>query len=276
MIIVKIKGGLGNQLFQYAYGRYLSLKLNKKLKFDLSFYQQQDFRKFELQCFNVNHSGLINFKDKIFIKGAHHFPKFFNNYLIKESGDNFDSPILDVDKNYYVDGYWQSDRFFKSIADVLKKDFQIKESLSDANKSLIKTIKNTNSVSVHFRRGDYVSIPANKDYNVCTKEYYSKALEIIESKTKDPRYFVFSDDIEWVKNNIKFKHKHTFIDNNVNKSYVDLYLMSLCEHNIMANSTFSWWASWLNQNPKKIVIAPRFWRIGEKRQELYTDFQIMI
>ncbi len=271
MIIIKIKGGLGNQLFQYAFGRALAMKTGKKLKFDLSFYRQQNLRSFALNRFGTVFDGILNFKEKFELKLRSYWPALSREiYYFKENKGLLNLQVLANSKICIIDGYWQSEKYFAEISDVIKKEIRIR----DLSACFMQNILSTNSVSLHVRRGDYVSIPVNQHYNVCDLDYYQRAMQIIKSQAIDPVIFIFSDDIDWVKDNLKLDVPHFFV--NGNDECVDFYMMSCCKHNIMANSTFSWWAAWLNSNPKKIVIAPKMWLKDEIREELFTDYQIRI
>ena len=279
MIIVNIKGGLGNQFFQYAFARYLSLKTERKLKFDISYYKKNDYRTFDLNKFNISFDGFISLKESLILRGAKRFPKFFKNIcILKDTSEYFDSKIFEKILNKkicYLDGYWQSETYFNQINDLIKEELKLKQTyLKKLDNKIIQKILNTNSVSVHVRRGDHVTIPANKPYIVCKEKYYQDALKIIQQKVVNPYYFIFSDDIAWVKNNLFKSFPCFYIDQT--DVFEDFQLMSLCKHNVMANSTFSWWAARLNKNPQKIVVAPYAWRTDGVREELYTNYQIRI
>lgn len=274
MIIAKIKGGLGNQLFQYSYARRLALKTGKKLKFDISFYKQQNFRRFFLDKFNTVFDGFINFRERAFLNVTYAFPLFFKDVLYLREGKVVrDLPKISSSKICFVDGYWQSEGYFREISGIIKKELVLK-SLDKFDFTLYQKILCSESVSLHFRRGDYVTIPSNKNYNVCDLNYYLRAIDIIGRRIKDCNFFIFSDDLQWVKDNLKMIKSCTFVEGN--EEHIDLYLMSLCKHNITANSTFSWWAAWLNDNPDKVVISPKAWRTDEIREELFTDYQVRI
>ena len=159
-----------------------------------------------------------------------------------------------------MDGYWQSEKYFKNIKDEIIKSFTPIHDISEKAKQYIKEIENSNSVSLHVRRGDYVDNTMFKGSGLTITEmpYYKDAIEFINSKVENPKFFIFSDDIAWCKENFEFLEDKTFIDDT--KSAIDdMVLMSRCEHNIIANSTFSWWGAWLNRNKNKIVIAPKVW-----------------
>lgn len=236
MIITKIQGGLGNQLFQWAYGKSLAMKYKTDLSLDVSFYDNQygnTYRNFEL--FN--------------------FPKLtnVNQHNVKQNCieiiDDFNYKLFDYqkDNNYFLNGFWQSEKYFIDIKENIKEELSIDtETLEKLNKIAI-----GNCVSLHIRRTDYVV--SNGFHPVLTMDYYNLALEIIKDYDN---VLIFSDDIEWCKQNLSFKNM-IFVENNTNIE--DLWLMSLCKNNIIANSSFSWWGAWLNNNNDKKIIAPKKW-----------------
>lgn len=270
MIIVKIVGGLGNQLFQYATARRLASVRNVPLKLDV-----RGFKIFHLYNYGLDRLAIsgeiaqeVDFKNvgAIYTNslalravkklGIHRFGN-----LVIERNLNFDPKILDLPDNTYLDGYWESEKYFKDIADVLRKEFTPKEEISASSKIIKDKILSSNAVSLHVRRGTKATDPhTNSIYGVMSLDYYRDATRIVAEKIKNPHFFIFSDDPEWVKANLDLSHPHTLSeDNGSERNYEDLYLMSLCKHNIIANSTFSWWGAWLNNNPGKIVIVPRKW-----------------
>lgn len=247
MIITKLQGGLANQLFQFAYGKSLSLKYNTPLYIDNSFYMSHQFgstkRNFSLNKFpNLDYTIMPNERNISLWNNE-------NKKVNTRINDNFHYKELKYNENsnYYLDGYWQSEKYFKEISDILKKE------LSPSEEDLIrlKEIIPNNSVSLHIRRTDYVT--SNGFHPVQSIEYYKKALSLIGDYEN---IVVFSDDIPWCKENLKFDSM-IFIDGY--DDVEDLWLMSLCDHNIIANSSFSWWGAWLNNNPNKKVIAPKNW-----------------
>lgn len=250
MKTIKIKGGLGNQLFQYAYGRKL-INDNELVNFDTSFFEQNKkdtSRPFLLKKFNISNSVIfVNKKE---------------NYLKKILGKIYSK----ISGNY---GFFQSEKYFKNIESIIKKEFTLKDSLSLIAQSFAnQIIQNPNSVSIHIRRGDYVSNPsANKHHGICDLEYYRKAILKIKKSVESPLYFIFSDDIEWVKENLKIDNA-TYVSNPQIQDYEELILMSKCNHHIIANSSFSWWGAWLNPNSDKIVIAPRQWTVNKSSDQL--------
>ena len=161
----------------------------------------------------------------------------------------------------YLLGYWQSERYFVDRAQTIRANFTFRHPLSDRNSDLARKINAVNSVSLHIRRGDYVTNPQIAiSHGVCPQSYYKAAIEYIREHVDGPHFFVFSDDPDWVKAELSLQGRFCLVDHNRGaESYNDMRLMSMCRHHIIANSTFSWWGAWLNPSPTKIVIAPRLW-----------------
>lgn len=272
MIITKLIGGLGNQMFQYATGRRAAYANNTSLKLDITEYENQvgmTPRKYMLSIFNIQESFATeseinklkknNFIQKILRKIN---PASANKSYIKEKHNHFDSNILDISGNIYLNGSWQSEKYFSDISNIIRREFTFKNNLNKINNRILTTINGVNSVSLHIRRGDYVSNPvASQILGVLSLDYYKNALAFITKKVKDAQIFVFSDDIVWAKKNLKTSLPISFIDHHKENMspHEDLRLMSYCKHHIIANSSFSWWGAWLSDNPQKIVVAPKRW-----------------
>jgi len=264
MIIIKLEGGLGNQMFQYALGRNLSLIHGTPLKVDYSYLKQS------------NQSGrslrIDNFKTllhEVTKKEVSDHTSFFQKILdvirlkkktVVEKSNMFDPNILLQNNGYFV-GHWNNLKYFKENEKVIRDDFKIKNSFGECAKIYENQINSSlNSASIHIRRGDYVSIKKIQEkHGLLPISYYENAMNIIIEKYADTTFFVFSDDIEWAKQNLSQKYPLVFVSNPAIQDYEELILMSVCKHNIIANSTFSWWAAYLNNNPGKIVISPRNW-----------------
>ena len=248
MKIVIFKGGLGNQLFQYVFCCYLRRNNSKKI---YGFYDKKSMihNGFELgNCFRD-----IYLPEKSFLSDFLVYTYKIKNKVLginkKDKKDNYNKEKI------IFDGYWQSLSFFsKEIIDTLN----FNTTLSKENLEIQSVIKSSNSISVHIRRGDYLNLQTVYG-GICTKEYYNKAIELMKLKVPDSFFVFFSDDMEWVKQNFS-KEGAIYVDWNKGKdSYTDMYLMSCCKHNIIANSTFSWWGAYLNKNRNKIVISPAKW-----------------
>ena len=278
MIVSKLIGGLGNQMFQFASGFNLANRLNMQYRIDIKLLNKYDrhngYQLDEIFDFNfeiANYSelwGILKFKTFSVINESVEKvdPYFFDssNHIFREYSHNFINDIERINSKCYISGYWQSEKYFLNSENELRKIFTFKNSLSGINKDIQSDIFNSNSVCIHVRRGDYLSNPdAAKFHGSCELEYYKKSIDLISSKISNPKYFIFSDDVEFIRNNFNFLNNYKVIDNNQGRdSFIDLRLMSLCKHHIIANSTFSWWGAWLAKNDQQIVIAPEKWFIG--------------
>jgi hypothetical protein len=194
------------------------------------------------------------------------------NIFREEKPWNFDAKELNSKDGEYKIGYWQTEKYFADQAQTIRKELTLKNPLSRPALKIQNDIMNSNnSVSLHIRRGDYVeNAKTNQYHGTCSLGYYSKALEYITNKIgRDINIFVFSDDIDWVKNNLKFDFPTTYVSSKEIPDYEELILMSKCKHNIIANSSFSWWGAWLNNNSGKIVIAPKRW--ANKDEDSFKD-----
>ncbi len=270
MIIAQIKAGLGNQLFQYAAAKQLAEKLGTELKLDVDFFDNHmdgvTQRNFELSKLAI--SAPIASKAEIKRIKNKPWKNIFHISTIRERHYPLLRLILRRGNNYYLKGYWQSERYFADIAPIICDEFRFLEPLQgEYFIQMRQNIMETNSVSLHFRRGDYVTnAKANACFGTCPIEYYQKAVKIISSSIPDPRLFIFSDDITWVKNNFSTRLPTIFIDQKDEMLHSDFRLMKLCRHNIIANSSYSWWAAWLNENPSKTIIAPQQWSKDKQLQ----------
>lgn len=273
MIIVRLNGGLGNQMFQYAAGRAIAYRNNTNLKLDISSFEQYTLRSYSLDCFNIiedfaTHNEIKRLKpdrSQLFSFGLNKLQQkimpWHNHNEIIEHTIVFNPDVRKITGNAYLDGYWQSEKYFADIAHIIWNDFTFKYESDELNTSVLSQIQDADSVSLHIRRGDYVSNPKTMEtHGVLGIDYYIQALNLIEKKVKDPHIYVFSDDISWARENLNTNLPLHFIDHNgVEKNYEDLRLMNSCKHHIIANSSFSWWGAWLDSKQEKIVIAPRKW-----------------
>lgn len=267
MIIVKIHGGLGNQMFQYCFGLNLSLIHNVDFKIDYSYLKKtnQSGRTFRMNGFNIKNNEatpqetdkFLNTFQKILDR---YFRKTYNKKHIKERDMRFDSKILEINEGYF-DGHWQSEKYFQPHEKEIRETLKLKNPLCKASQEISDLILSSKEpTSIHIRRGDYVSIgKITKVHGVLGIDYYDRAIKEILSKCPEAHFFISSDDIEWAKNNLKIDAPKTFVSKPDIPDYEEMFLMSLCKNNIIANSTFSWWGAWLNQKPNKIIIAPQKW-----------------
>ena len=276
MIIVRIRGGLGNQLFQYAFGRNIALRTGAQLKLDTQTYGRGSSNSYRLNCFNIKadiateaevrrfvgivQGGFLGRVRRVWRKHIRIGLPHFKRTVIEEKNMCFDPNICMMNDNVYLDGYWQTEKYFKDIEHTLREELQLVPAPNDWNRILQDKINDTDSVSIHIRRGDYLLPSTYKVHGVCPLEYYRAAVDQLTVEVKQPHFFVFSDDPEWARDNLQFDYPITYIDHNGgDKDYEDLRLMSTCKHHIIANSTFSWWGAWLCSNTEKIVISPKKW-----------------
>lgn len=266
-VFVKFNGGLGNQMFQWAFGRMIEETTGMEAYFDMSYFGNNYARPYELDVFKLEPKFVDDPITKIKLLLIWKLRSFLNSQslfgikLYSESSFNFDRNISRIKANTYVEGFFQSELYFKCVEDKLRQDFQFESEPDGRNMQVINEIYSTNSVSIHVRRGDYVQKERYQDvYAECSLDYYKRGVEYIAQQFPEPTLFVFSDDIKWAKNNLRLNYKTIFVSHNTGKkSCEDMRLMSLCRHNIIANSSFSWWGAWLNKNKDKVVIAPQKW-----------------
>jgi hypothetical protein len=280
MIIVRLKGGLGNQLFQYAFGRKIAHLHNTALKLDtasFSISSSDTPRAFRLDQFNI--TGTVASPEEIrqIDKGRSMGWGFLHTRIadlltleskkryIRERFHTFDPGMLEVPDDVYLDGYWQTEKYFRDIEEILRRELTLREEPDTVNQEIAERIRSVPAVSLHVRRGDYVSDPTTRQFHgSCSIEYYNQAIARIVESLDDPSFFIFSDDLPWAKENLNIPGEKTFIAHNgPEKEYCDLWLMSLCRHHIIANSSFSWWGAWLSQSPGQQVIAPKRWALSE-------------
>ncbi len=277
MIIANLVGGLGNQMFQYAAGRAAAQSRGEMFYIDLSdFFNYGLHNGYELS--KVFHLDVATINKESLSKPLRwqtgkFLGKFFrqpflsslrSRSFVVEPQFNYWPNLQNIPSPLYLRGYWQTEKYFKVHESLIREDFSFRNKLSGLNKELSDLIHSSESVAIHVRRGDYISDPktakvlATQDLN-----YYKKAVNYISSKISQPSYFIFSDDAEWVKENLNFLPNVTIVSHNRGvDSHFDMQLMSLCQHNIIANSSFSWWGAWLNSNASKIVVAPKRWFVN--------------
>lgn len=270
MIIINLTGGLGNQMFQYAFGKAIAIKhkTDLKLHFTNALFNIQ--RSYELNVFNISASmatekdlqkfGVIQNRvvNRLLYLFDERYGIQFNKHIVTQRYPYiFNSKYLVIKNNSYIQGYWADERYFKGVENILRKEFTPRKKLDEKNQNILKQIQNTVSVSIHVRRGDYITNKINIPKFIGLN-YYINSINKIKNKVSKPVFFVFSDDIPWCKQNLNSLMNNVYyIDHNKGKdSYKDLLLMSACKHNIIANSSFSWWGGWLNINDNKIVIKP--------------------
>ena len=267
MIIVRLRGGLGNQLFQYAAGKALAEHHRTELKLDLYTYKKHPYRKYELSKFNIE--AVEASRDEVHrFTGGNAIVRYLNkreNYfrcpeVFAQPHYHFYEDFFSLPKDIYLSGYWQSQRHFSNIEGLIAKHFTPRQVLDSENLGLLQKMKSTKSVSVHVRRGDYATASAyNSFFGMLPVDYYRQAIEKIKREVGAPTFYFFSDDPAWCRDTFKDVNAE-FVDHNKgDESFKDMLLMSSCSHNIIANSTFSWWGAWLNAGVGRKVIAPKQW-----------------
>ena len=268
MIVIKLHGGLGNQLFQYAFGRAMAHRLDTELRFDVSFFAHHSQRSYGLSMFQAEareatlsdveqvcgNFGRWYFSPNLY---AQRFRRHLGKYhilphYVSETG--FDATFRPQNQSFY-EGYWQNPHYFEAIETLLRHDLRFQTALNDHSQPLLNHIENTNSVCLHVRRGDYLHL---ERYVVLPVFYYQNALKYLQKSEVNLTIFVFSDDVAWCKKNLNLQVATVFVENVVNLRD-EFELMCRCKHHLIANSTLSWWAAWLCSNPTKTVIAPQKW-----------------
>lgn len=291
MIVLDVMCGMGNQMFQYAYARALQEQCDEKIFLTMVTAKRMN----DNRSFSLNHCALkdsvsilpvwqqyildIYFKLKMKFLGKKYTdldPKEKYELLAKEG-------IYTTEKIYcyygfplcakrmkYINGWWQTEKYFNSIARQIRRELLIKTPPSEQNIRMLNKIQSGESVCIHVRRGDYVSEKFSNELNICDKQYYRKAIAIIKSKVHEPIFYIFStshEDLEWIRNEWRLEENAVYVDLD-NSDYEELRLMYSCKHFILANSTFSWWGAYLSQNENKIVIAPKIWN---RRDDDFED-----
>ncbi len=273
MIIINLNSQLGNQMFQYALARKLQT-LGRKVKFDTRYYKQYP-----------DHYGLNIFPVKVDVASENEIKKqrderrTYPARLRRKLFDKRKSIFSEVEsrslmykpeifqlKHGYVDGYWQSEKYFCDIRSIILKDFTFPPVNDSKNRELLDRISQQTTVSIHIRRGDYAN-----GFPMMTPQYYENAISYFENKFNEVYFLVFSNDMDWAKQNLQFSQGE-FVDWNTGKdSWKDMYLMTQCNHHIIANSSFSWWGAWLNQKENKEVIAPSVWFHHQETPDVYCE-----
>lgn len=280
MIITRLRGGMGNQMFQYAVGRAISIKNNVPLGLDLAFlldrtprprFHKFTFRNYQLDVFNIE-AQIIPQSEIPFIYRQHFSGKLmiyingliniFDKKFNKWKYFKFNPRVFSKGTNVYLNGDWHNLKYFEDIQDVIRKDFTPKNELSENIKKLKIEIEGNNSLCLHVRRGDYVG---NINHEIIGKEYYEKGLKKIKNLTKIDKIYVFSDDIKWCEDNIKFGLPTMYVGEEYagDKDVGHIVLMSACHNFIIPNSSFSWWGAWLSTYNDKIVVAPKQWFVDK-------------
>lgn len=265
-------------MFQYAAGRSLSLSKGTPLRLDISGFANYGLHQgFELQRIFNCPVHIADEADVRRILGWQFSPRV-RRFLLRSSMAAFRRKEFIVEPHFqywrgissapndcYLMGYWQSEKYFVEAAPQIRRDFTFRQPLEGQNAELAQQMASVNAVSLHVRRGDYASNPqTTATHGLCSLEYYRASIQHIAERVHKPHFFVFSDDIAWVRENLKIDFHHQHVNHNHGAaSYNDMRLMSMCKHHIIANSSFSWWGAWLNPSPHKIVLAPSGWFANE-------------
>ncbi|RKM59800.1 alpha-1,2-fucosyltransferase [Butyrivibrio sp. CB08] len=283
MIIIQLKGGLGNQMFQYALYREL-LQRGKEVKIDdVTGFEHDKLRIPVLDRFGIEYEkatpaevvAITDSRMDIFSRIRRKLTGRKTKEIIEMEGI-FDPKILELDEAYLV-GYWQSDKYFTSpeVIDHLQDTFakRPQEIMHDSvSWTTLQQIECSESVSIHVRRTDYLDAEHIKVHNLCSEQYYKNAISMVRAKHPNAVFFIFTDDKEWCKEHFK---GHNFINVELQEGeftdVADMLLMSRCKHHIIANSSFSWWSAWINDAPEKMVIAPEKWINNKKMDDIYTE-----
>lgn len=281
MIIVRLEGGMGNQMFQYALGRTLSIKYNIPLGLDLSYlldrtshpaFRKFVFRNYDLDVFNISAEIISPSKvpllHRLYFSGKLRiyfdiFRKKFFRFRGIEKSFHFDPKIFSKGPNIYLHGNWQSPKYFESIKDLIHKEFTLKKPLPKEIKKLRAEISRNSSLCINVRRADFVD---NSFHGTIGKEYYNQAIDIVTKLNFIDKIYIFSDDLKWCRENLQFNLPTIFVDHQYAGEKFENYLilMSACKNFIIPNSTFAWWAAWLSSKRDKIIVAPKKWFLDEK------------
>jgi len=284
-VIVRLFGGLGNQLFQYAAGRAASIPSGRELVLDPWHLATLNERSYALAPFRVA-ARLANPRDiprclrpedgrrpSRLVRSLRRRLGSPGITVCRESASCQSPELLPAPGTMYLVGYWQSEKYFVDQEDIIRGDLRLRKPLTERNAAAAEELGRLQSVALHVRRGDYVRNPeANRYHGVCGIDYYERAIAFLEDTYSDLRYFVFTDDPEWVHAEMHLPIPFTVCDwNGTHEAHLDLNLMSACRFHVIANSTFSWWGAWLGSRPGKDVIAPHRWFAGADPARHPTD-----
>ena len=260
MIVSRILGGLGNQMFQHASGLGIADRLGTSYQADLSCFQNYALRPEGLSRLRIGSPVVSEAEYPITKRSGEGYPEERAGLArVKEASMRFDEGVFAHGCDLFLVGYWQNQRYFSSIRPRLVQEFSPVE--PTASPEMLEEIQGSSSVAVHVRRGDYLQNPkVRRHFGVCTLDYYRMGVKLIAERVGGARFFVFSDDPEWARANLKLDATYVFGNSDIE----DFRLMTACRHFIVANSSFSWWAAWLGQSSDKIVVAPDPWFISNR------------
>lgn len=277
MIVTRLMGGLGNQMFQYAAARALALRHGVELRVDLSYLEHQHpattQRAYALGCFRLDAA----FATEDDLRWARYgepqdlrarlrdvvktLLRPHRLHVVQQGGAGFDPRLLEAGPNSLLVGYWQSEDYFRDAGAAVRADLSFRGEPDDETRRLAEAIEAANTVSVHVRRGDYVLDPRTSAFHgTLTPEWYAAAAAEVAARVEAPAFFVFSDDLDWCRRHLRLPHPTTFVERQQPApDHEDLRLMALCRHHVVANSSFSWWGAWLDPRPDKVVVVPTAW-----------------
>ena len=273
MVIVRLNGGLANQMFEYAMARTVAHRRRTSVRLDFQYLEADRKRCYSLGAWNVNVTPASNL-DYLRLRLAGKWRRmlkrsgpYYSEPYVYEQSFSFDPDALKASRHCLLIGYWQSEKYFKEIEPIIRQEFTLRTEPSAQTQHTARAIRASSSVFLHIRRGDYVGEPeTNKIHGACTMQYYQNAAAHIARAVHHPHFFVFSDEPLWVRENLKLPFKMTIVDHNPpgdshapGREHEDMWLMTLCRHAILANSSFSWWGAWLNPERNRIVIRPKRW-----------------
>jgi hypothetical protein len=264
-IVVSISGGLGNQMFQYAAGRALALRNHVPLRLDTRAVEADPQRSYALSGFNIAAERVPAVQVASLPRRVHRRLRWLPRLpgrmaYVAEKSFGFDPAIISTRAPAYLDGHWQSEAYFADAKPQMRVDFSLGAPFTSDRQEIAAAITGTTAVSVHVRRGDYVSNNRTNAYHgTCDPHWYRQAMDMMEGWI-DPIYFVFSDDPAWARENLVMRRPAHFVQpSDDGRDFEDIHLMALCRHHIVANSSFSWWGAWLNPRDDKRVVAPTQW-----------------
>ena len=272
MVITKLQGGLGNQMFQYATGFALSLRRRTGLFVDVAAFEDDSLRDYALDQFGIS-TGIATARDvdrllrRANIERRSRIQRLMQSVglmsaarFIRRYEPYFCAEVLSAPKHCYLEGYWQNERYFSDCRGIIREVFSRPTGFSSESQSLLDQVRSTLSASVHIRRGDYANNPKTRAFHgLCSAEYYQRASEMLRERVGKCHFFVFSDEPEWAQQHFRVSCPTTVVTRRALADAEDMYLMSQCQHHVIANSTFSWWGAWLSTHDSKCVIAPKKW-----------------
>lgn len=272
-------------MFQYAFGKTYAHKNKCDVLFDRSWFdleQGEHPRPLRLTRYNVSaqFASKLQVEQCINKRRASRLPgflrqlfkkkKYTSNKRLEQCAGFFDPSLMEPSVNCFFEGYFQTDKYFKDIRGKILSDFTLASPLDESNQQMLHAIQNSNAISIHIRRGDYLNL--QDTHPVCSMEYYQTAMKSVARSVDKPHFFIFSDDPNWVKSDFPLAYDKTVVDiNNEENGIFDIELMRHCQHNIIANSSFSWWGAWLNENPDKMVVAPKQWFSGKAADDILPE-----